>query len=64
MDIAWGAQGQRKKLGAKDGETGPGLDPSLGQGEVHSCPAPWCGERADAQGLAEPPCQEERLRHC
>lgn len=64
MDIALGAQGQRTKLGAEGGETGPGWDPSLGQEEVHSCPAPWHGQRADAQGSAEPPCQEERLRHC
>lgn len=61
---ALGAQGRRKKPGVKGGERGPGLGPSLGQEEVHSYPAPWHGERADAQGLAEPPCQEERLRHC
>lgn len=65
MGTALGARGQRrKKLGAKGGVREPESDPSLGQEEVHSCPDPWHGERADARGLAEPPFREERLRHC
>lgn len=64
MGTASGAQGQRRRLGAKGGARGPELAPFLGQEEVHSCPDPRHGERADAQGLAEPPCQEGRLPHC
>lgn len=38
--------------------------PFLGQEEVHPYPAPWHGERADAQAVAALPGQEERLMHC
>ena len=65
MDTSLAGLGQkRRKQGAEDGVREQEWGPSLGQEEVHPYPAPWHGERADAQVVAGPPGQEERLMHC
>lgn len=65
MDTSLGGLGQkRRKQVAEDGVREQEWGPSLGQEEVHPYPAPWHGETADAQVVAGPPGQEERLRHC
>lgn len=64
-DTSLGGLGQkRKKQGEEGGVKEQEWAPSLAQEEVHPYPAPWHGERADAQVVAGPPDQEERLTHC
>lgn len=63
-DTSLGELGQKRKQGAAGGAREQEWGPSLGQEEVHPYPAPWHGERADAQVVVGPPGQEERLMHC
>lgn len=55
---------QKRKQGAGGGVREQEWGPFLGQEEVQPYPAPWHGERADAQVGAGLPSQEERLMHC
>lgn len=57
-------RGQKRRQGAEGGAREQEWGPFLGQEEVHPYPAPWHGERADAQVGAGLPGQEERLMHC
>lgn len=59
----WGL-GQKRKQEAESGVKEPESGPSLGQEEVHPYPAPWHGERADAQVIVGPSGHRERLMHC
>lgn len=63
-DTALAGRVQKRKRGAEGGAREQEWGPFPGQEEVPPYPAPWHGERADAQVGAGLPSQEERLMHC